>query len=185
MGPSKRSNRILVYNIQVFLATMQLAATYVMAASPTWHTVLCTYWLRFYFWGLLMTIHETGCSRRHYWTLVGTKYIGCIAVRRLHASNRWSWEHHFKQPQVHRGLRSYEGVWSRLKISTIHSLPRTVENRTSEHYCTPLTASICQYKQRHNQHFCDDHDRRSSRRGLQLHTFQHFPTWRHATWETK
>ena len=103
MGTSKRANRIPVYNIQVFLATTQPAALSVMAASPTWQTVLCTYWLHctswlhcqrgilyfarigcIYFWSLLMTIHETGCSRPHYCTLVAPLYIGCIVVRRLH-----------------------------------------------------------------------------------------------------
>ena len=88
-----------------------------------------------------------------------------------------------KQPQVHRGLRSYEGVWSRLKISTIHGLPRTVENRTSAHDSTPFTASICQNKQRHHQLLCDDHERPPARRVFQLHTFQYFPG--HATRETE
>ena len=68
MGKSERANRIAVYNIQVFLATMQLAALSVMAASPTWQTVLCRYWLHCTSW-----LH---CQR-------GILYFarnGCIAI---------------------------------------------------------------------------------------------------------
>ena len=67
-------------------------------------------------------------------------------------------------------LRSYP-LSKRMIAFQVRSLPTTIRSRTSQVGRTSSTASICPNKQRRNQHFCGDHDRRPVRRVSQQNIF--------------